>query len=138
MTRRNYGDDAEYDAWIEKQADPEWAGYEADPSGWQADREQARWERQMDERGFGTLAAAIYIALPMGAIWAIYLGYPVVAAVLCYITVAFSVALLLGHMMRRDEPRIDPASLPLADRIAADQAPYLISETEAYLREVSS
>jgi hypothetical protein len=89
------------------------------------------------ERGFGTLAAAIYIALPMGAIWAIYLGHPVVAAVLCYVTVAMSVALLLGHMMRRDELGIDPASLPLAERIAADQAPYLISETEAYLREVS-
>jgi hypothetical protein len=29
----NYGDDAEYDAWVEKQADPEWTGYEADPSG---------------------------------------------------------------------------------------------------------
>jgi len=91
------------------------------------------------ERGFGTLAAAFYIALPALAIWAIYLGHPVIAAVLCYVTVAVSVALLLGHMMRRGEVEqpIDIASLPLTDSIAAHQAPVLISETEAYLREVS-
>jgi hypothetical protein len=40
-----YGEDAEYDAYIESQIDPEWTGRDADPFGWQADREQARWER---------------------------------------------------------------------------------------------
>jgi hypothetical protein len=142
---RNYGDDAEYDAWIEKQADPEWTGYDSDPSGSMADHQQARWERQMSERGCGTLAAAIYIALPMGAIWAIYLDHTVIAAVLCYVTVAVSVALLLGHMMRRDdqdewdqyvEAAIQVASMPLTDSIVAHQAPVLISETEDHLREV--
>jgi hypothetical protein len=145
MTRFNYGDDAEYDAWIEKQADPEWTGYEADPSGALADREQTRWERQMSERGCGTLAAAIYIALPMGAIWALYLDHAVIAAVLCYVTVAVSVALLLGHMMRRDdqdewdryvEEAIDLATMPLAERIAAVQAPEMVREIEDHLREV--
>jgi hypothetical protein len=76
----------------------------------------------MSERGCGTLAAAIYIALPMGAIWALYLDHTVIAAVLCYVTVAVSVALLLGHMMRRDdqdewdqyvEEAIDLASMPM-------------------------
>jgi hypothetical protein len=149
MSRRNYGDDAEYDAWIEKQADPEWTGYDSDPSGSMADREQARWERRMSDRGRGTLAvllaAAVYIASPILAIWAIYLHHTVIAAVLLYVTVAVSVALLLGHWMRRDDQdewdqyvqeAIDLASMPLSERIAADMAPEMVREIEDHLREV--
>jgi hypothetical protein len=99
----------------------------------------------MSERGFGTLAAAIYIALPMGAIWALYLGHTVIAAVLCYVTVAVSVALMLGHMMRNNdqdewdqyvEEAIDLASHAAAERIAAAQAPEMVREIEDHLREV--
>lgn len=53
---QNYGEDPEYDAYIERLADPEWTGSERDPSGWMADRAQARWER---DRGSADLLAVI-------------------------------------------------------------------------------
>jgi hypothetical protein len=103
----NYGDDAEYDAWIEKQADPDWAGTETDPSGWMADREQARWERQMNDRGAATGASLIAVAL--AALAAISLVHDPGQRVLLATCLAIAVICFgwLWHASRPIEERID-------------------------------
>jgi hypothetical protein len=46
--RPTYGDDAEYDNWVEGQIDPAWTGEETDRFGWMADRAADRYERSRD------------------------------------------------------------------------------------------
>lgn len=61
-----YGDDAEFDNYVEKRIDPEWTGRETDPYGWRADREQARWER---DRGCAVLLPVLGLAFVVLGVW---------------------------------------------------------------------
>jgi hypothetical protein len=100
MTRLNYGDDAEYDAFIESRIDPEWTGRETDPSGWMADREQARWER---DRGSADMLAVVFCAVAFLLVELSFaharFAVAALAVIGLWVTVAVPVAVVIGRGM---------------------------------------
>lgn len=69
MTRLNYGDDPEFDAYIESRIDPEWTGSESDHFGWQSNREQTRWERDRGAASLLAVCACLIVAVSFAPEW---------------------------------------------------------------------
>lgn len=99
MTRPQYGEDAEYDAYIERQIDPAYgARDDYDPLGWRADREQERWER---DRGSVALPYLGFVLLFAPMVWAIYtgqIGWAGLGLVACLAFVAVACCVQAGRV----------------------------------------
>lgn len=95
-----YGDDAEYDAYIEKRIDPEWTGRETDPLGWRADRAQARWERDRGAADIHLFVGALLIAFGFLTLLRPDLALWLVAFCLVYMAIAVPFAVFAGRSMK--------------------------------------
>jgi len=110
---------------------------------------ESKAERMRDERGCTTIAATLWISLPIVTVMAAATHHYVIAAVLAYIGVVFALLALMHWGARQaqsigrsqdealddwmDPPLIDFDSLPLIDRIAAVEGPKLADEAAVWL-----